>query len=74
MENHIVAKKIVHAIDYNMLSVNVVWLEYSGGGMDYEFEVIDLVGKSLHLSADGYGSALPAAAGAYDWLVDNNEH
>jgi len=70
--NEITRKDTVQTFTHDQYEVRVIWIEYSGGGMGYEFEVED-AGTIIHMSEDGYGQALPAAAGAYAW-VENHNH
>lgn len=70
MKNEIIRKDTVQTFTHNEYEVRVIWIEYSGGGMGYEFEVED-AGTVIHMSEDGYGQALPAAAGAYAWVENH---
>jgi len=61
---------VVNTFDHDGYTVNVVYIEWAGGACNHEFEVWD--GPScIHRSNDGYGQPLPAAAGAYEWLLEN---
>ena len=65
--NSITSKEVLQTFDYDGYTINVVYVRWSGGGEGYEFQVLD-AGKQIYLSGDGYGQALPAAAGAYEWV------
>jgi CobQ-like glutamine amidotransferase family enzyme len=68
--NEIIRKDILAVFEHDGFTAHVVWVEYSGGGMSYEFEIIDTDNKPVVLSENGYGQPLPAAAGAYQWFTD----
>ena len=69
MKNKIIRKDTLQTFTHDGYEVRVIWIEYSGGGMGYEFEIEDK-GTLIHMSEDGYGQPLPAAAAAYAWLED----
>lgn len=50
--------------------VEVVYLEYEGGGECWEFRVFEN-GQELHQSENGYGNPYSAASDGFKWIVEN---
>lgn len=65
-------KTIETVFSYTMRDhiVEVVYMEYAGGGECWEFRVF-ANGTELHTSENGYGMPEAAASDGFKWIVDN---
>lgn len=64
-------EEIVFSYSMREYLIEILYLEYSGGGECWEWRV-SKAGVTRHQSEDGYGSPEPAARDAFGWLVDND--
>jgi hypothetical protein len=60
---------IVHQFNFDQFEVQVLYVEYLGGGMCWEYSVSE-AGNVLVKSDNGYGQAAAAAAAAFQWIAN----
>lgn len=65
-------KEITYTTDFKGFKIDVLWVEYDGGGMCYEYRV-SRDGSILVETEDGYGGAAGAAAAAFTWIDEESD-
>jgi hypothetical protein len=65
-----VVTTVTHTILFDDYLIEVLYLEYVGGGSCYKYRITK--GDTLIQSALEYGQSEEAAAGAFIWLADND--
>lgn len=62
---------VIHSFEFDGYTVNVLSLDYAGGGQCYEYQIIK-DGRVRMQSDSEYGMRSAAIRDAFGWLTDND--
>jgi hypothetical protein len=64
--------EVTHQFGFEEYSIEVLWIEYDGGGMCWEYRV-SRAGVVLVTSDDQWGGRIGAARGALSWIEESED-